>query len=437
MNPNEYLGRTIDCSCGLRHAVPVRHLVYAANAVDAMAGVLGREIAGRSAHVICDRRTRGIAGDAALHMLEQAGWSAGMTGIEDPASGSPVCSDSSFATLDAHVPRADVYIAAGSGVVNDLAKWLAFARNTPYAALATAASMSGYTAANVAPTVKGVKLLVRAAPPLGLFADPAVIEAAPIEMTVSGFGDVIAKPMSTADWLMNHRLLGEPYCPVCAGLITALEPLYLERPEAVAACEPSSIRALFHALAYSGVAMTMMGSSIPASGGEHLFSHTLDMMTGNDGVPHDLHGRQVGLGTIFSAALYERLLSLGAFEVRPMPEGIDRAFWGPIADAIAAEYAAKQEAIRRLADALRDRTRWHAACSAVAPGLRPARAIADSLRRAGAACSLGDIGCSRARARAALLHMHEIRARSTVVDVAWLTGIMPGAVDDILNQWPG
>ena len=56
--------------------------------------------------------------------------------------------------------------------------------------------------------------------------------------------------------------------------------------------------------------MTLQGSSLPASGGEHLVSHTLDMMSHVDGVPHDLHGRQVGVSTILVAAMYERALAI-------------------------------------------------------------------------------------------------------------------------------
>ena len=417
----------------MTHHVPMAHMVCAANAVERMADALNQACAGRRALVVCDRRTRGIAGDAAAETLCRAGWTVETIVLKDPPGGSPVCDDLTFDCLRSSAPEADAYVAAGSGVVNDLVKWLAHERTAPYAALATAASMNGYSSANVAPTVRGVKRLVRAAAPCGVFAVPDTLANAPARMTTAGFGDVGAKPMSTADWLMNHHLLGEHYCPVCADLVADIEPLYLERPEAIAACEPVAIRALFDALVFSGVAMTMMGTSAPASGGEHLFSHTLDMMSAVDGIPHDLHGRQVGLGTIVSAALYERLFAHDVPRTVPMPKHIDREFWGPLADAIADEYAAKQASLARLAARMADRGTWDAMRHAVAPRLKPAREIARSLERAGAARMLEDIGCTRNRARAALLHMHEIRARCTVVDAAWLAGIMPGATDDILS----
>jgi hypothetical protein len=31
--------------------------------------------------------------------------------------------------------------------------------------------------------------------------------------------------------------------------------------------------------------------------------------------------------------------------------------------------------------------------------------------------------------------MHEIRKRFTVVDLAWLVGVLPNAADEIIDEW--
>jgi hypothetical protein len=31
--------------------------------------------------------------------------------------------------------------------------------------------------------------------------------------------------------------------------------------------------------------------------------------------------------------------------------------------------------------------------------------------------------------------MHEIRKRFTIVDLAWLTGVLPNAVDELIDEW--
>jgi len=93
-------------------------------------------------------------------------------------------------------------------------------------ALATAASMNGYASDNVAPTLKGVKSLVHGVGPVAIASSPAILAGAPAEMTAAGLGDVLAKSVSTLDWKLNRLLFGEYYCPLCAGLVDDIEPIY-------------------------------------------------------------------------------------------------------------------------------------------------------------------------------------------------------------------
>ena len=60
------------------------------------------------------------------------------------------------------------------------------------------------------------------------------------------------------------------------------------------------IRLVAKALMGSGVAMSIAGSSRPASGSEHLFSHALDAIAPGAA----LHGEQVGVGTIMMTYLH-------------------------------------------------------------------------------------------------------------------------------------
>ncbi|HSV26749.1 MAG TPA: iron-containing alcohol dehydrogenase, partial [Sedimentisphaerales bacterium] len=294
-----------------------------------------------------------------------------------------------------------------------------------------------YSAANVAPMMHGVKVLVRAAAPLAVLADAKVIENAPFEMTASGFGDAVAKSMSSADWLMNNLLFGEHFCPFCNRIVESLERFYLERPEDVRARTPAAVEALFKGLFWSGAAMTMIGTSAPASGGEHLLSHTLDMMAARDGLTHDLHGRQVGLGSVFSAALYERLLAQDRFQPAPPASDVDASFWGKteLGRAVREQWLAKKDELEKMGKLLLENERWQTLRTKLAETVPSPAEVRNWLLRAGAACTIDDIGCTRRRLREALLHMHEIRKRPTVVDLAWMAGIMPGAADEIIDRW--
>lgn len=435
MNPEKLLDTTFDCECGRSHKVPIRSIIYAKDALVRLPEVLGSFAGGRRIVLVADQRTWAIAGEGAKAILEQTGWSVHDIIVPDTNHGGPVCDDTTHAWLNNLMPPADIALAVGTGVINDLTKWSAFEKDVPYAVFATAATMNGFTAANVAPTIKGVKSLIRARAPLAVFAIPSIIVEAPFELTAAGLGDTIAKPISTADWIFNHLFCGESFCRYCSEIINSLEPYYLDRPGDISNRKPAAIEALFNALLYSGIAMTIIGTSAPASGGEHLFSHTLDMMSSIDGVAHDLHGRQVGLGTIFASALYEHIFKIETPALHPYPCDIDSTFWGPLAGNVRQEYEQKITMLRTICEKLANGKTWGAFLAATRQQVRSPAQIKNCLKTAGAAHTFADIGCSRERLLAAALHMHQIRKRPTIIDLAWILGILPGAAGEIIDRW--
>ena len=435
MKPKELLGTTFACECGRSHTIPIKCLIYAEDALERLPEVLGSLVDGRSIVLVADQRTWDIAGHSAKEALEQTGWSTRHIIVPDAGGSSPVCDDITCDWLNKRLPNANIALAVGSGVINDLTKWWAFERDLPYAVLATAATMNGFTAANVAPTVEGVKTIIGARPPLAVFAIPSVIVAAPFELTASGLGDTIAKPVSTADWLANHIFCDEYFCRYCSEMINELEPCYLDRPEEIKNRQAAAIEALFNALLYSGIAMTIVGTSAPASGGDHLLSHTLDMMSIVDGIGHDLHGRQVGLGAIFASALYDRIFRIESPEYHRLPSDIDKSFWDNRAENVREQYEQKKPALRIIREKLGDGKTWRAFREAAKQQVRCPGEIKMCLKTAGAAHTFADIGCSRKRLLAAALHMHEIRKRPTIIDLAWILGILPDSTDEIIDTW--
>jgi len=440
-------GSTFACECGKTHAIEPRIVLYDDDAMSRLPSVCAEAAGGRRVAVLMDIRTRTVAGRDAADALYHAGWQVYQIVVPDPvappdqpgrtrrdhgAPTTPVCDDLTKDDLAQSLPDVDLVLSVGSGVINDLGKWLAFERNLPFVTVATAASMNGYASANVAPTVRGVKTLIRARPPVAVLADPRIIAQAPYEMTAAGLGDVLAKSVSSADWRLNHLLFGDYYCPRSVGLIAEIEPLYLDHPEDLPTRKPQAVGAIYQALLLTGAAMTMAESSAPSSGGEHMVSHALDMMSLVDGAGHDLHGRQVGVGTILTSDLYRRLLRIDRPRFLDPPGEIDRAFWGPLAGAVEAEFTAKRDRYRLAADNLRQPGAWDDLRARIAPMLRPPEVIRDCLARAQAAYRAEDIGCSRDRLLAVLIHAHQMRSRFTVLDLAQLVGLMPAAAEQIV-----
>ncbi|MBW2526653.1 MAG: iron-containing alcohol dehydrogenase [Deltaproteobacteria bacterium] len=420
---------------GRREALPT-HYFYAPDAVERFAEALRDQTAGRRALVWYDLRTREVGGRDCVAALERVGFEVLEKCIPDRPDGrSPKCDDHTKERLEREAPAADLYVAVGSGVVNDLTKWMAVEASVPYAVLGTAGSMNGYTAANVAPTIGGIKSLFRARAPRVIAAVPEVIESAPYRLTASGLGDAIAKPVSTADWLVNHLVFDESFYEPVTRIIDRAEERYLSAPRALAAHEPEAMKALFDALVLSGCAMTLVGSSLPASGGEHLVSHTIDMWSYQDGQPHDLHGRQVGVATVFAAALYQRIMAVEAPDFRPDSVPFDGSLWGDIVEGVRTEHEAKGRNMQAACTKLAAGDRWDGLRAALSPILRQPGDIHRCLREAGAAAKLDDIGCSRERFVRAILHAGAMRRRFTSLDLAYAVGVLPTAAEELVDEW--
>ena len=140
------------------------------------------------------------------------------------------------------------------------------------------------------------------------------------------------------------------------------------------------------------------------------------------------------MGTILAAAVYERLLGLESPRFAAPPQKVDRAFWGPVAEEVAAQYNQKHERMVLGASRLSGGAAWDELRGRLAGLVPPASRIRDLLSRAGAATRAEDIDCDRARLLAALQHAHELRARFTVLDLARLAGLWPAAAPEIVEQ---
>lgn len=436
MNPCDLLGKTFDCECGKKHTVAVREVVYSEDAIQQAAAIISRHFKGKSSVIVADRRTYDAAGKAFADSLASHGWRIPALIIPDgPGGREPVCDDHTRDYILKKIPACDFHIAVGSGVISDLTKWISSETKKPYATVATAASMNGYSSGNIAPAIKGVKRLIYGAVPNVIMAVPSIVAQAPYKLTTAGLGDVLAKPVSITDWRVCNILFGEYFCPLCAGLITQIEPAYLNHPGDILKLKPAAIEALFQALVYSGLSMTIAGTSSVSSGGEHMISHALDSTALAQQTNHDYHGRQVGLGTIFACALYERILALEKPDFKLQTEPTTRAFWQTLAPIVEEEHALKRAKAAKAVELLTKKECWDNLRATIRQSVRKPSEIRDCLRSAGAAYRLEDIGCKRSRFLEAALNCHQMRERYTCIDLARATGIMPNAAAEIIEEY--
>ncbi len=432
----QLFGRTFACECGKTHRIEPREVLFERGAAEKAPALCARCVKGRRVAVVMDVRTREIAGAEVSRRMAADGWTVSELLVPDRSNGhTPECDDVTEEKLAALLGPVDLILPVGSGVVTDLSRWLAEDRKLPFVSFATAASMNGYASSIAAPTIAGVKRVKWAHPPVALAADPAIIAAAPWKMTASGLGDVLAKSVSATDWRLNHLLFGDYYCTRAVNLIADIEPLYLDHPDELKARSPRAIEALFRALLLTGAAMTMAETSSPASGGEHMMSHTLDMLSLRDETEHDMHGRQVGVGTVLASELYRRVLAVESPSVAAPELSPDERFWGKLAGEMRQEYSAKAERMRLAARKLAKPGEWDRIRQDLAPLTRTPETIQGCLASAGAASRAADIGVGKEQLLGVLLHSHEIRSRFTILDLARLVGVMPKAAAEIVEQW--
>ena len=415
-------GEWSDPDGGAPIRIPVRSIAIERSLSGREADLVAALKLGRRIAIVCDSRTRAVLGER----VERA--------LADVAAIVPVVLDGQ-PHADAHTvqivrdacAQADALIAVGSGTINDLCKYAAAKDGKPYAVFATAPSMNGYASKNAAITVDGHKLSLPAVSPVGVFMDLAVLSAAPARMIRAGLGDSLCRSTAQADWRLSHLVLGTRYRRAPFALLAEDEPRLLEEPEALLRGDAEAMRALARTLVLSGLGMTICGGSYPASQGEHLISHYIDMFAPADRAPF-FHGEQVAVATLTMAGLQEHVLAAGP--PRLQPERIDgaelqRRFGPEVGESCWREFSAKRASAesdpplaRRLAD------RWSQIRETLRRDMIPAERIRAVLQRAGCPTEPSQIGLSPAFYATAVRNARFLRDRYTFLDLAADSGAM-------------
>lgn len=300
------LGTSFLCTCGVRHELPIEACYVGEDAAEELAVFAHGRCSGR-ALVVSDENTRAAGGEPVLAALSMKQFE--IAEKVYPGAGLEATGEEADRVAEAG-KDCGFYVAIGSGTVCDLAKSAGSAQQKPVLLVPTAASMNGYTSAIVALKVRGLKRTLPCAPATGIFADPEVVASAPPRMAAAGVADFLSKCSSAADWTAAHLLRGDYYCRRPREFNEGIQERLFESAPAIGRGEPEAIRLVLEALLLSGFGMVIAGSSAPASGGEHLISHYVDMKHALYGTGHDLHGVQVGIGTLYTLGLWEKVLAL-------------------------------------------------------------------------------------------------------------------------------
>lgn len=293
-----------DCECGRHHVCALQYLKIGRGAVESVPEMLAA-MGKKRPFVVCDQNTYEVAGRRVCEILDRAGVEHGLYVIPGKRI-SPAEWEVGSALMH-YDPRCDMLLGVGSGVINDTCKVLAHAIGVPSAIVGTAPSMDGYASNSSSMEVNHVKVSLYNHAPVGILLDSEILAQAPMRMLWAGLGDMVAKYIAVCEWRISHIVTGEFYCESIAQMMRSALKKIVDASDGITKRDPDAIQSIAEGLVVAGMAMAYAEISRPASGLEHYFSHMWEMMALERGVPYDLHGIQVGVGTVLSMKLYRKI----------------------------------------------------------------------------------------------------------------------------------
>ena len=304
----------IPCSCGKVHKCQLRYFRAGAGAVQCLPEAL-KDRGRRHPMVVMDVNTEKAAGEKVRKVLDDAGIP--HTDFVFPATSHKMEPDeyAMGALAMAMDPKCDVILAVGSGVINDCCKVMAHACNLTSMVVCTAPSMDGYCSNSASMIQNHIKVSLYNACPEAIIADTDILATAPDIMLQAGLGDMLAKYVSICEWRISHIIYDDPYCEEIAGMVRTCLKKIIDHADGLMKREPEALKAVLEGLVISGISMAFAEISRPASGLEHYFSHIWEMQALQKGEPSDLHGIQVGVGTLLTLWIYEHMLNMDAIDI--------------------------------------------------------------------------------------------------------------------------
>lgn len=340
MDINELL-KGMDCACGKHHSCDIEKVYIEKGAIHHLTELCAEY---QNVLVVADENTFAAAGAQTETALADKNLKKVIFGKEIL-----VPDEQAVAAVEQKLGDAQLIVGIGSGVIQDLCKYVSHRNNQPYMVVATAPSMDGYASNGAAMIAGGMKVTYAAGLPRALVADTDVLKNAPMEMLQAGYGDIIGKFSALNDWKLSHAVTGEYFCQYIYDLTFQQIQKTLELAEGILKRKEESVKALMEALVIIGILMSFAGSSRPASGSEHHLSHFFEITGIVDGTKYFPHGIDVAYSTVITAAIREKLLE------KPFP----KTQYCPTPEAYREEVTAIYKSVAEGCMALQEKTGYY------------------------------------------------------------------------------
>ena len=194
----------VDCSCGRKHTCDIKYCYIEEDACKRLTELCKDY---NKILIVADENTFKASGENVVNALAKPHEKVIFSGKTVL-----IPNEDAIEKVEENLGDADLIIGIGSGVIQDLCKYVSSDKKVPYFIVATAPSMDGYASSGAAMILGGMKVTVSAGVPTAFIADTNVLANAPQEMIKAGYGDIVGKFSSLNDWKLAKVVNGEYFC---------------------------------------------------------------------------------------------------------------------------------------------------------------------------------------------------------------------------------
>lgn len=445
MNVYPYLGREFRCPCcKMKHRIPIKRVENKSGAIQQIGDFLSSVAnpAKRRILLLADNITWEVAGKRCQRILERDFKPFPL--IFFPRNEKRVSAKEEYLPEIFEKGRGvDYILTVGTGTITDLGKYTGDKLKTPVFSFPTAPSMNAYTSGVASLISKGLKVTLPVEPAIGVLVDTEIISEAPLDLIKAGFADSLAKVPANSDWKIASLITGEDFCLFPLKIVREIEEEYINQGDKLLRRDRNTIASLMEGLNIGGISMLIAGKSSPASGGEHLISHFLDMCIYTEGREiFAYHGIQVGIGVLIACLIYQRLREISEHEVKKLLSlrNIDyqekfntlkSRFFGSNR-LLRTEFEKKIELMRKLREKLP--YLWEQIKKEAFPMVCSFRKVKKYLIQADCPLTFREIGVNEELGYNAILLSRYIRGRITILDIADELGVLEEVAESFIKE---
>lgn len=272
-----------------------RYVIGGHGAIEKIGEVFARVTSSKKGIIVTGERTSNLAGNKAKSILESSGIEAKVI-----ITGQATEENVEIVKEQTKKFNAKVIIGTGGGTKIDIAKKSAFDLGLDFISLPTAASHDGVASPRATIIKDGLSASVEASMPVAIIADTEIIVTAPFRFLAAGAADVLSNLTAVKDWNLAHRVKGERVSSSASAISEFAAREIVNNASQIRPGIEESVWLVMKQIVFSGIAMSVAGSSRPASGAEHMFAHAVDSIKKGNG----LHGELCGLGSVISMYLH-------------------------------------------------------------------------------------------------------------------------------------